>query len=85
MPARDACAPFARQAVGGVRVDSRGRTAVATADGLGTFKVNYGSGSAFAAKQVVLSNFVAVPEPSTWALLITGLGVAAYTRLRRLF
>jgi len=54
-----------------------------TADGLGTFKVNYGPGSVFAANEVVLSNFVAVPEPSTWALLLTGLGVAAYARLRR--
>jgi hypothetical protein len=54
-----------------------------TADGLGTFKVNYGPLSGFAPNEVVLSNFVAVPEPSTWALLITGLGVAAYTRLRR--
>jgi hypothetical protein len=56
-----------------------------SADGLGTFKVNYGLGSGFAANEVVLSDFVAVPEPSTWALLITGLGVAAYTRLRRRF
>ena len=58
---------------------------LATADGLGTFKVNYGLGSGFAANEVILSDFVAVPEPSTWALLITGLGVAAYTRLRRRF
>ncbi|MBL9211524.1 MAG: PEP-CTERM sorting domain-containing protein [Opitutaceae bacterium] len=58
---------------------------LATADGLGTFKVNYGPGSVFAANEVVLSNFVAVPEPSTWALLITGLGVAAYSRFRRRF
>ena len=58
---------------------------LATADGLGSFRVNYGLGSGFAANEVILSDFVAVPEPSTWALLITGLGVAAYTRLRRRF
>jgi hypothetical protein len=37
---------------------------------LGTFLVNYGSGGS--PNSVVLSNFVPVPEPSTWALLGVG-------------
>jgi hypothetical protein len=32
---------------------------------------------------VVLSNFVAVPEPSTWMLLATGLAAAALAARRR--
>ncbi len=55
---------FANVATSGLRIF--------TTDGLGSFQVNFGSGSAFGANSVVLSNFVAVPEPSTYALL--GLG-----------
>jgi len=54
-----------------------------TADGLGTFRVNYGVGSPYALNQVVLSNFVAVPEPETWALLLLGLAAAGYRGYRR--
>jgi len=54
-----------------------------TADGAGLFKVNYGPGSAFAANSVVLSNFVAVPEPSTWALMVIGTLVVAAQVYRR--
>lgn len=43
---------------------------LASLDGVGSFQVNYGTGSAFAANSLVLSNFVAVPEPSTWALMV---------------
>ena len=43
-----------------------------TSDGQGQFKVNYGATSGFSPNSVVLSNFVAVPEPSTWALMLTG-------------
>jgi hypothetical protein len=45
---------------------------VFTSDGIGSFQVNYGAGSSFAANSVVLSNFVAVPEPSTWVLMSAG-------------
>ncbi len=41
-------------------------------DGVGSFQVNYGLGSAFSATSVVLSNFSPVPEPSTYALLVIG-------------
>lgn len=54
-----------------------------TTDGLGSFQVNYGSGSLFAANAVVLSHWTPVPEPSTWALLITGLLAGAVHFRRR--
>ena len=54
-----------------------------TLDGLGSFRVNYGAGSAFAANSVVLSHVVAVPEPSTWALLATGLAALLLRATRR--
>lgn len=53
---------------------------VTTAEGH-TFRVDYGLGSPFAANQVVLSAFQAVPEPGTGFLL--GLGVLAMTGLGR--
>ncbi|MDB6169577.1 MAG: Na-Ca exchanger/integrin-beta4, partial [Verrucomicrobia bacterium] len=40
---------------------------LATTDGFGSFQVNYSSAA------LTLSNFVPVPEPSTWALLSCGL------------
>lgn len=56
-----------------------------TSDGFGMFRVNYGSLSAFSANSVVLSNFVAVPEPSTWALMLSGSAAVALSLRRRLF
>ncbi len=51
---------------------------LSTLDGFGSFQVNYGGGL----NSVVLSNFQAVPEPSTYALL--GLGVATlFVAMRR--
>jgi len=44
-----------------------------TSDGTGSFLVNYGSASAFGASNVVLTQFVPIPEPSTYVLM--GLGV----------
>jgi fibronectin-binding autotransporter adhesin len=55
---------------------------LATSDGLGSFLVSYGAGSSFNAKQVVLSNFVAVPEPSTLAMVCLLLGSIASSRSR---
>lgn len=45
--------------------------------GLGSFIANY------TATSFTLSNFIAVPEPSTWALMIAGLGIVAFASLRR--
>ncbi len=52
--------------------------------GSGIFTVNYGADSLFDPNSVILTNFefTPVPEPSTWALMITGLGLLAL-RLRR--
>lgn len=55
-----------------------------TSDGLESFIVNYGVGSAFASNQVVLSDMRAVPEPSTWLLLCGGLGSLLVFRKRLL-
>ncbi|MBL9215914.1 MAG: PEP-CTERM sorting domain-containing protein [Opitutaceae bacterium] len=54
-----------------------------TADGFGTFVVNYGAGSPYGVNKVVLSNLEAIPEPSTWALLLTGGATLAYAARRR--
>jgi hypothetical protein len=42
-----------------------------TLDGAGSFQINYGVGSAFTGltNHLVLSDFQAIPEPSTWVLL----------------
>ncbi|MEY2878807.1 MAG: hypothetical protein RLZZ15_1187, partial [Verrucomicrobiota bacterium] len=52
-------------------------TRLFTTDNLGSFQVNYTGTS------VTLSNFVPVPEPETWALLLGGLGVIALAAHRR--
>ncbi len=41
---------------------------ISTTDGLGSFQINYGGGGL-----VTATSFVAIPEPSTWALLAAGL------------
>jgi hypothetical protein len=45
-------------------------------DGQGSFEVHYGVGSAFGARQVVLTHFdfTPIPEPTTAVLLLLGLG-----------
>ncbi len=53
-----------------------------TSDGLGSFAVHYGAGSAFGVNSVVLKDFVAVPEPSTWLLILMG-SAALVARIRR--
>lgn len=50
------------------------------AGGIGSFQVNYGAGSAFDADKVVLSNFVAIPEPGTLGLIFGGLGFVLAVR-----
>jgi hypothetical protein len=54
-----------------------------TTDHLSSFQVNYGPGSGLGINSVVLSNFSAVPEPSTWALMIVGGVVAVGTAWQR--
>ncbi|MBK8857911.1 MAG: PEP-CTERM sorting domain-containing protein [Opitutaceae bacterium] len=54
-----------------------------TSDGLGQFTVNYGTGSAFAANSLVLSNFTPVPEPSTFVLLALGAAAVLLYHRRR--
>ncbi len=44
-----------------------------TSDGFGSFEVHYGAASLFSPSSLVLANFEAVPEPSTWLLLALGL------------
>ncbi len=55
-----------------------------TADNFGTFVVNYGAGSPFGVNSLVLSNYNAIPEPSTWTLMLAGVGLLGWTACRRL-
>jgi hypothetical protein len=48
-----------------------------TTDGQGSFLVWYGTGSSFNPKQIVLLNFLAVPEPTTIALAALFVGAIA--------
>lgn len=50
-----------------------------TTDGLGSFLVTYGSGT----NSIVLSQFQAIPEPSTYVMLAIGAGIVLYTVRRR--
>jgi hypothetical protein len=54
-----------------------------TLDGLGSFQVNYGPNSIFSPNSVVLSNFAAVPEPSTWVLMSGGALAMVFVLRRR--
>jgi hypothetical protein len=65
---------FANVAVSGTRL--------VTTDGLGSFLVSYGANNVTLSSFVAIP-FVAIPEPSTWALLVTGLGAIAVTGYRR--
>jgi len=60
-------------------------THISTSNGQRSFIVNYGSGSAFDANKVIFSNFefTPVPEPSTWALMFTGLMLITWQSRRR--
>jgi fibronectin-binding autotransporter adhesin len=55
--------------IGGVFLNVANGARINTADGLGSFQLNYGPSSPFNPANVVLSNFVAVPEPGAFALL----------------
>jgi hypothetical protein len=56
-----------------------------TADMERSFVINYGGDSSFDPNSVILSDFqfTPVPEPSTWALMITGLALVAWRWQRR--
>jgi cytoskeletal protein CcmA (bactofilin family) len=73
----------AGSALSGAFVNVPNGQRIFTTDGFGSFQVNYGTASAFATNSVVLSNFVPVPEPSTWALLLLGTGALAVVVRRR--
>jgi len=49
----------------------------------GSFVVNYGSSSVFDSNSVVISNFTPVPEPSTFSLLVIGIGFIMWQTRRR--
>jgi hypothetical protein len=51
---------------------------LATADGLGSFVVHYGAGSAYGANNLVLTN--AIPEPSIFVMLLVGVAVLPLVR-----
>jgi hypothetical protein len=53
-----------------------------TTDGFGSFLVHYGIGSAFNPRQVVLSNFQSIPEPTTLVLFCALFFASAITRTR---
>lgn len=49
-------------------------------DGSGTFQVYYGASSPFGDTNLVFTGFTAVPEPSTMALIMLGLGILGRVR-----
>lgn len=54
-----------------------------TTDGLGSFLVHYGTGSAFNPRQIVLTNFQRnIPEPTALTLFCAILFAGAFTRVR---
>jgi hypothetical protein len=55
-----------------------------TTDGLGSFEVNYGPSSPFDQTQVILRDFLAVPEPHQY-LVAVGLGLVSFAASRRLW
>jgi len=54
-----------------------------TADGLASFKVNYGDGSPYGADNVVLSDPLVVPEPASLVLFVGGATGLGLVRLRK--
>ncbi len=53
-----------------------------TSDGFGSFVVNFGTGSAYNPNQVVISNYLAIPEASAAGLAIGSLLAGLFLRGR---
>jgi hypothetical protein len=69
--------------LGGMFTNVANGARLTTADGLASFKVNYGDGSPYGADNIVLSDPLIVPEPATLALFMGGAAALALVRYRR--
>jgi hypothetical protein len=69
--------------LGGVFANVANGARLTTADGLASFKVNYGDGSPYGPDNIVLSDPLVVPEPATLVLFAGGALALALRQVRR--